>query len=737
MLLSRLIVRLCLWLLVHTFCRVAVRGRENLPKTGPALLVCNHISFIDPFLLGAGLRRPICFLIPRRFYEVRAIHWLAKRMGSIPVSAGDAPLERVRADQAAQDRLRSGELVCLFAECGLMRAGDLPRFAPTLEAFARGLSVPVVPAHIDREWGEIIGFARGRFFFKWPRRIPFHVTVHIDAALPAGSTPFQVRQVLALRAAETAAQRDAVLQPLPAAFLDCARRNWSRFAMADSTGRELTFGKTLVGALLFRRLVVKCCPGEKMVGVLLPPLAPTAIVNLGISLAGKVAVNLNYTAPLQAVDAAIERCGIKTVFTSQKLLDRFGIPKRPGMILIEEAAQSFSKLDKLMWAAIARLAPVRVLRSALIPREVTLDSLATVVFSSGSTGTPKGVMLTHRNIISNVDGMLQAINVDRNDCLLGVLPFFHSFGFTVGLWLPAVSGFGVVFHTNPLEARTIGELCRKYRVTLIIGTPTFIWEYVRRLEREDLASVRVAIAGAERMRLELADAFWEKFHLDLVQGYGCTETSPVVAVETAGRMAQSRMGCVTRGSVGRPMPGTAVRVVNPETFEPLGPGQEGMLLVKGPSVMAGYLDEPEKTRQAIWEDGWYVTGDVAQLDEDGFITITDRLSRFSKIAGEMVSHVHLEEALHQALGSLDQRLVVTSVSDDQKGERFVVLHLDLGLEVDELVKRVRESGLPALWVPRREHFHQVESLPVMGSGKLDLKLVKQTAQKLTARATAA
>jgi acyl-[acyl-carrier-protein]-phospholipid O-acyltransferase/long-chain-fatty-acid--[acyl-carrier-protein] ligase len=711
---------------------VEVCGAENLPKSGPALLVCNHISFIDPFLLGAGVRRSICFLMPRRFYEARAIHWLAMRMGAIPVSATDAPLEMARVEQAAQDRLRSGELVCLFAESALMRGGDLPRFAPALEALTRGLSVPVIPVHIDREWGNIFGFEQGRFFFKWPRRIPYRVSVNFSEALPASSSAFQVRQVLALRAAETAVRRDAVQQPLPAAFLDCAKRNWGRLAMADSAGRELTFGKALIGALLFRRLVVKNCPGEKMVGVLLPPSAPTAVVNFGISLSGRVAVNLNYTAPLQAVDMAIERCGIKTVFTSVKLLDRLGIPKRPGMILLEEAAETFSKVDKLVWAAIARLTPVALLRRILIPREMTLDSLATLVFSSGSTGTPKGVMLTHRNIMSNVDGMLQAINVDRNDCLLGVLPFFHSFGFTVGLWLPAVAGFGVVFHTNPLEARTIGELCRKYRVTLIIGTPTFIAEYIRRLEREDLASVRVAIAGAEKMRLELADAFWEKFHLDLVQGYGCTETSPVVATETAGRKMQSQMGSVERGSVGRPLPGIAVRVVNPETFETLEPGQEGLLLVKGPCVMAGYLDEPEKTRQAIWEDGWYITGDVAQLDEDGFITITDRLSRFSKVAGEMVSHVHLEEVLHRALGSLEQRLVVTSVSDQQKGERFVVLHLDLGLEVEALLRRVRDSGLPPLWVPRREHFYRVEALPLMGSGKLDLKVVKHTAQKLAA-----
>ena len=737
MLLSRLIVRLCLWLLAHTFYRVDTRGGENLPERGPALLVCNHITFLDPFLLGAGSRRSICFLMPRRFYEATGIRWLARRMGAIPVAALDPPEEVARANAAARDRLRAGDLVCLWAECALMRTGELPRFAPTLEALTKGLDIPVVPVNIDREWGNIFGFRGGRFFFKWPRRIPYHVTVNFGPPLPASSGAFQVRQALALQSAESAARRDAVQQPLPVAFLDCAKRNWGRLAMADSGGRELTFGKALIGALLFRRFVLNRCPGEKMVGVLLPPTAPTAVVNFGIVLAGRVGVNLNYTAPIQAVDSAIDRCEIKTIFTSEKLLERFGIPKRPGMILIEEVAQTFSKVDKLVWGVIARWGPVGLLRRTLIPREVTLDSLATVVFSSGSTGTPKGVMLTHRNIVSNVEGMLQTINVDRDDCLLGVLPFFHSFGFTVGLWLPAIAGFGVVFHTNPLEARTIGELCRKYSITLIIGTPTFVWEYVRRLERKDLATLRVAIVGAEKMRLELADAFWQKFHLDLFQGYGCTETSPVVSVETAGYYAQSQMGSAERGSVGRPMPGTAVCVVHPETFELLGPGREGMLLVKGPNVMAGYLGEPELTRQAIWEDGWYITGDVGQLDEDGFITITDRLSRFSKVAGEMVSHVHLEEALHSALGSLEQRLVVTAVSDDQKGERFVVLHLDLGLEVDDLLKRVRDLGLPALWVPRREHFYLVEALPVMGNGKLDLKLVKQTAQKLATKVAAA
>ncbi len=726
-------IRLCLFLLTHTFYRIEVRGAENLPRRGPALLVCNHISFADPFLIAACTQRFIRFLMYRRFYETTGIHWLAKLMGAIPISETDKPRELVESLRVAQDRLREGHLVCIFAEGAITRTGNLLRFRRGFERITRGLEVPIVPIHLDRVWGSIFSFERGHFFFKWPRRIPYRVTVSFGAPLAGNASAFQVRQAVMALSADAFARREGAQRPLPELFLDNARRNWGRFAMADSFGRRVNFGQALIGALLFRRRVIEQCASDKMVGVLLPPSVPAALLNFGISLSGRVPVNLNYTASHQALDVAVERCEIKTIYTSQKLLDRFGMERRPGMVMIEEVAESFGKRDKLIWAAVSRLIPTALLRRWLIPRDVKLDSLATVIFSSGSTGTPKGVMLSHRNIVSNLEGVQQAINVDRRDCLLGILPFFHSFGFTIGLWLPAISGFGVAYHSNPLEARKIGELCRKYHVTILVTTPTFAWEYVRRTEPEDLASLRVAIVGAEKMKPELADVFREKFHLDLFQGYGCTELSPVVAVETSGYSGsdQKQVGA-KRGTVGHPIPGVAVRIVSPDTFATLDAGQEGMLLVKGPSVMVGYLGEPDRTRQVIWEDGWYITGDVGQLDEDGFIKITDRLARFSKIGGEMVSHVQVEDALHRALGSLEPRLVVTLVSDDQKGERFVVLHTELGLTVDELLKRMRDSGLPKLWVPRKENFFPVPALPVLGSGKLDLKQVKETAQRLSA-----
>jgi acyl-[acyl-carrier-protein]-phospholipid O-acyltransferase/long-chain-fatty-acid--[acyl-carrier-protein] ligase len=728
-------IRLCFFLLTHTFYRIEVRGAENLPRRGPALLVCNHISFADPFLIGACTPRFIRFLMYRHFYETRGIHWLAKLMGAIPISEADKPREMVQSLRGAQDRLREGDLVCIFAEGAITRTGNLLRFRRGFERITRGLAVPVIPVHLDRVWGSIFSFERGRFFFKWPRRIPYRVTVSFGAPLAGNADAFQVRQSVMALSADAFARRGEAQRPLPELFLDCARRNWRRFAMADSTARQVSFGQALIGALLFRRQVVKQCPDEKMIGVLLPPCVPAALLNYGISLAGRVPVNLNYTSSKQAMEVAVERAGLKTIFTTEKLLSRIGFEKQPGMVMVEDVAKSFTRLDKLVWALIARLVPTAVLRRCLVPRDVNLDSLATVIFSSGSTGTPKGVMLSHRNIVSNLEGVQQTINVSRSDCLLGILPFFHSFGFSIGLWLPAVSGFGVAYHSNPLEARKIGELCRKFHVTIMISTPTFVWEYVRRCEAEDFASLRVAIVGAEKMKPELGDAFREKFHLDLLQGYGCTELSPVVSVENSGYTGsdQKQVGA-KRGTVGHPIPGVAVRIVDPESFATLGSAQPGMLLVKGPSVMVGYLGEPEKTRQAMWEDGWYITGDVAQLDEDGFIQITDRLSRFSKIGGEMVSHVQVEEALQRALGCFEPRMVVTSISDEQKGERFVVLHTELGLSVDELLERLRDSGLPKLWVPRKENFFPVPALPFLGSGKLDLKQVKETAKKLAAAA---
>jgi acyl-[acyl-carrier-protein]-phospholipid O-acyltransferase/long-chain-fatty-acid--[acyl-carrier-protein] ligase len=360
-----------------------------------------------------------------------------------------------------------------------------------------------------------------------------------------------------------------------------------------------------------------------------------------------------------------------------------------------------------------------------------LDDLATVIFSSGSTGEPKGILLSHYNIGSNIEQMEQVFSLDGQDRFLGVLPFFHSFGFTGTLCLPAVLGVGAVYHPNPLEAKAIGPLVCDYKVTFLLATPTFLQLYMRGCTPEEFGSLRVVAVSAEKLPDRLASAFEEQFGIRPFEAYGCTECSPAVAVNTHDfRSAGFRQVGVKRGKIGHPLPGITVRIVDTETRQPVPLGQPGLLLVRGPNVMRGYLGRPEKTAEVL-RDGWYVTGDVAALDEDGFLQITDRLSRFSKIGGEMVPHIKVEEKLHELAGVTEQTFVVGGVPDEKKGERLVVLHKLGEAKWAEFRAKLPQLDLPNLWKPRAEQFYHLDALPMLGTGKLDLVKIRALAAQFS------
>jgi acyl-[acyl-carrier-protein]-phospholipid O-acyltransferase/long-chain-fatty-acid--[acyl-carrier-protein] ligase len=421
----------------------------------------------------------------------------------------------------------------------------------------------------------------------------------------------------------------------------------------------------------------------------------------------------------------VKQCEIKTILTSRLFLTKAGINWTDGMVLLEDVIRSTGAFTRLTTMAAAYLLPAWVLNRLYAP-EADADQLAAVIFSSGSTGVPKGVMLTHRNILANIDSIGQLFEVSRRDVLLGVLPFFHSFGFTGTLWFPLVAGFGVAYHPNPMDAKTIGELAERHRATFLISTPTFCAAYVRKCRPEQFAHLRYAIVGAEKLREPVAAAFKEKFGLSLLEGYGCTEMAPIVAVSVPNvdDGGYRQMG-VRAGSVGHPVPGVVAKIVDPETGE--GPlfGKDGLLLVNGPNRMVGYLNDPEQTA-AIMRDGWYVTGDIARIDDSGFIYITDRLSRFSKIGGEMVPHLKIEECISAVCGE-HAPCVVTSVPDPSRGERLVAFYTDASLAAHELWERLCRTELPRLWLPRREDLRFIDAVPTLGSGKVDLRRVRQLA----------
>jgi acyl-[acyl-carrier-protein]-phospholipid O-acyltransferase/long-chain-fatty-acid--[acyl-carrier-protein] ligase len=458
------------------------------------------------------------------------------------------------------------------------------------------------------------------------------------------------------------------------------------------------------------------------VGVLLPASSAGALTNIGLTLAGRVPVNLNFTAGRDAMQSAVAQCGIRTVLTSKLFLAKAKLETPAGAVFIEDILGRAGRWAKLRALLAARLAPV----SRLDRGRGGPDSTASVIFSSGSTGVPKGVVLTHYNVIANIEAIAQVFRVNQEDRVAGSLPFFHSFGFTVTIWFPPLAGCGAIYHANPTDPKAIGEWIAKRRGTLLLSTPTFCSLYARKCAREEFATLRYVLVGAEKLRAPVAEAFREKFGLALMEGYGCTEMSPVVAVNAPDFAGQGESQTATKpGTVGHPLPGVAARIVHPETYEALPHNSEGLLLVKGQNRMAGYLNQAERTAEATHE-GWYVTGDIAAIDEDGFLRITDRLSRFSKIAGEMVPHLKVEEAIAEIAG--DAACCVISIADDRRGERLVALYVKPDLNPAELWRRLGESALPKLWIPKREDILPVAEIPTLGTGKMDLRAARRMAE---------
>jgi acyl-[acyl-carrier-protein]-phospholipid O-acyltransferase/long-chain-fatty-acid--[acyl-carrier-protein] ligase len=732
------LLRFMLWVLTRTLYRVRVLGRENIPAKGGALFVCNHVSFVDALLLTASTDRRVRFMMFAGIYELPYVKPFARILGVIPISSEQRPREMLQSLQTASEALRAGEVVCIFAEGQITRIGQLLPFRRELERIMEDVETPIVPVALDGVWGSIFSFEKRRFVWKWPRRIPYPITVSFGPPMPARATACDVRQAVQELLASAWAHRRGHMQPLHRAFVRSARRHPFRFAMADSQSPKASFGSALMKTIFLARRLKKVWTGQPMVGLLLPPSVPGALVNFAAMLMGKVPVNLNYTVSEQTLASCIRQCEIKTVVTSKAFLEKVKLKVPCEVVLLEERGANPGLGEKLVAFCQAWMLPVGRLERVLgRAKKVGLDDLATVIFSSGSTGEPKGVMLSHYNVGSNIEQMGQVFSLDRGDCFLGALPFFHSFGFTGTLCLPAVLGMGAVYHANPLDAKTIGALVCDHQVTFVLATPTFLQLYLRGCTPEQFGSVRVVAVAAEKLPERLAAAFEEQFGIRPFEAYGCTECAPAVSVNTHDfRSAGFRQVGVKRGKIGHPLPGICVRIVDPETQRPVPLGQPGLMLVRGPNVMQGYLGRPDKTAEVL-RDGWYVTGDMAALDEDGFLQITDRLSRFSKIGGEMVPHIGVEERLHELAGANERTFVVTGVPDEKKGERLIVLHKLADAKWTEFAAKLGQLDLPNLWKPRADQFCRVDALPLLGTGKLDLRRVRELATQFANGAPAA
>ncbi len=723
-----------LWVASRIIYRVQIHGLENIPKTGPALLAANHVTFADGVLLMINLPRPLRLIGYADFVNNRCLNWLARLYEVIPIKADGGPKSLIQSLKTARDALNQGSLVCIFPEGQLTRTGQIQPFAPGMLKILQGTGAPVIPVNLHGLWGSVFSFRGGKFFWKWPRRWPYPMKILFGQPIIEPKDSQSVR--LAVQELESDAMTVGKKPLLPPArlFIRACKKTSNRQRMADSTGLELTGGRLLASVLAMRRVLLRdvLASDERHVGILLPPTVGCALANLSVTLCRRVSVNLNYTMSEKDVNNCVRDAGVKHVLTSRKFIEKKPFHLDVPFVFLEDLKEQVRSVDRLLAGLGAFVLPSAILERVLGLTRIKPDDPITAIYTSGSTGEPKGVLLSHHNISSTVDAANQLYDVDDSDVVLGVVPIFHSVGYVGALWLPMCLTPKVVYHFNPLDAKEIGKLAQQHGATIVFATPTFLRGYLKRCEKEQFHKLDLVVVGAEKLLPELAEQFRNKFGVLPCEGYGATETTGPASVNIPDYRNESVEQKGTKlGTVGRPLLGVVIRAVDPETRTPLEINQEGLLLIKGPNVMLGYWNRPEKTA-AVIRDGWYDTGDMGLIDEEGFVHITGRRSRFSKIGGEMVPHLKVEECLlgiceDPANIDAEIQIAVTSVPDEKKGERLIVLHRRLSKSVTQIIKELAECGLPNLWIPSVDSFLEVEEIPLLGTGKLDLRGMSQLA----------
>ncbi len=498
-------------------------------------------------------------------------------------------------------------------------------------------------------------------------------------------------------------------------FINIAKQYGDKLAINDfTTNRKLTYSRALIASLLLASIFKKY--GRGFIGVMLPTSAGCILTKIGLLMSGRTPVMINYsTGAEQNARYAQKKCGFQTIITAKALLEKIECPYVEGMIYIEDIMASISGLQKVKAALISKL-PAGMIKT--IVHGGKEDDISVILFTSGSEKDPKAVQLSHKNIMANVASASGCFDFNSDDVFLSTLPYFHVFGLTVNFWIPVYHGATILTYANPLDYRKICEIARDHQATFLVGTPAFFWGYLRRSEAGDFASLRIALVGADKCPESLREAFQEKHNMPLYEGYGATECSPVISSNVPENNRP--------GSVGKPIPNVQVRIENYETGEVCGFGEDGRILVKGDNVMLGYYDDFEQTSLHI-RRGWYDTGDMGNIDEDGYLWHVGRVKRFVKIGGEMVSLVKIESVLEKIIPE-DVQCCVVEIPDSTKGAKIVAV-TTAELDKKPLLKQLGEQ-LPKIAMPKQ--FLVIEDLPKMGSGKIDFRTITEMVKTMQA-----
>src|SRR6266852_3593128 len=684
-------------LLVRCFYRATALGLEHLPDGG-FLLLPNHISWVDTIVLQFACPRPIRYIIDQEFYHKAILQPFLRIAGCIPIDTRNSRA----AIRAAAEKIAAGEIVCLFPEGQLTRSGTLLRLRRGYELIARHANAPVVPVWLDQLWGSIFSFQGGRFFTKLPKRIPYRVTIAFGKPLEADAADIAMVREELLKLGEFCFSRRRELDGhlAEACVRGLKKRRFSTAVVDGVDQSKLGRAKLLGAAAALSRYLRQQCSDER-IAIVLPASKGAVVTNLAVALAGKVPVDLNFTMGRAANESCCKRANLRVAISATPFIPRLKDFPWPERVLKLDELMPRLKPQILFWWTMSILAPAWLLLRLLEVPKKGGHAEATLLFTSGSTGEPKGVVLSHRNIVGNVSQFRELLDAKTDDAILASLPFFHSFGSTVTLWYPLIEAVRIVTYPSPLEVAKNAALIEQHKLTLLLATPTFLRGYLRKAEPDQLRSLRLVITGAEKLPRDLAKSFEDRFKKKVFEGYGLTETSPVVSTNLPEpepvRPGDHVQPSSRLGSTGKMAPGIAAEIREPETDRKLSLHETGMLWLRGVNIFEGYLHDPERTAEVL-QDGWLKTGDLGRFDEDGFLYIEGRLSRFSKIGGEMVPHEALEHKIVDLLdlsGKDERTVAIVGVQDEAKGEALVLLSA-VDVDLAELRKKLHESGVPNL-----------------------------------------
>ena len=722
--------------------KLEVNGVKNIPSTGGVLLLGNHVSWIDWAVILMSTPREVKFVMHKPIYEKWYLKWVLKIFKAIPISNSSSKSTILKVAQ----ELDNGNVVVIFPEGSLTRNGHMGEFKKGFELILKQTTteVKVVSFYIRGLWESMFSRASKKLVKSYRTN-----NVTVSFSKPMSKEKANVisikNKVIDL---STQSWHDHIknLDTVSETIFDKLKEVSNEMIFADSTGLELSGNKFLTVSILFKDLLKKRVQGQN-VGLILPSTAAGAFINNSVLMLGKTVVNLNYTSEINSLKQSLKQADIQTIVASKKFVEKLqdkGIDISEildlcDVIYVEDLKTNISKVKALFTLLSVKFLPSFILKSIHITK-VKKDDTIVLLFSSGSEGTPKGVELTSDNILGNTQQIAGILNLNDEDIIVGSLPIFHAFGITVTTFLPLIEGVKCVAHPDPTDGLGLGKLIAKYSATVMCGTSTFYRLYTKNKKVHPLMfeSIKFAVAGAEKLRDDVRHDFKKKFGKDIYEGYGTTETTPVAACNLPNVLTPDYTVQIGNklGTVGMPIPGTKVKIVDPQTLEELETGVEGMILIAGIQVMKGYLKDEAKTNEALKViDGqtFYVTGDKGRVDKDGFLTIVDRYSRFAKLGGEMVSLGAIEEKISKLIKSdtVDTTIdfIITSLEDEKKGEKIILL---LSGETQEFVTTLKEQMINSfenkLMIPNKIHI--VEDIPKLGTGKKDFKGAKELAKSL-------